>query len=135
MVCILGFLVQTLYNFPYPGFHKHERGLGLREKIKAISAEGGFMVLESHTICHISLYRTPISMFFRGFHLTLFKIWKLSLFLSVLIWGNCCCQITNNVQIHLLNTLLLFEGICGHWNGNFTLRGHLPSNQKSKSTV
>ena len=31
--------------------------------------------------------------------------------------------------------LLLFEGICGHCNGNFTLRGHLPSNQKSKSTV
>ena len=30
--------------------------------------------------------------------------------------------------------LLLFEGICGHWNGNFTLRGHLPSNQKSEST-
>ena len=25
-------------------------------------------------------------------------------------------------------TLLLFEGICGHWNGNFTLRGHLPTN-------
>ena len=33
------------------------------------------------------------------------------------------------------NTLLLFEGIFGHWNGNFTLRGHLPSNQKGKSTV
>ena len=26
------------------------------------------------------------------------------------------------------HTLLLFEGICGHWNGNFTLRGHLPTN-------
>ena len=32
-------------------------------------------------------------------------------------------------------TLLLFEGICGHWNGNFTLRGHLASNHKGKSTV
>ena len=25
-------------------------------------------------------------------------------------------------------TLLLFEGICGHWNDNFTLRGHSPTN-------
>ena len=26
------------------------------------------------------------------------------------------------------HTLLLFEGIYGHWNGNFTLKGHLPTN-------
>ena len=43
---------------------------------------------------------------------------------------------TQDISIHrCVATLLLFEGICGHWNGNFTLRGHLPSNQKSKSTV
>jgi len=42
-------------------------------------------------------------------------------------------KVMNITFIH--GTLLLFEGICGHWNGNFTLRGHLPSNQKGKSTV
>ena len=36
--------------------------------------------------------------------------------LGINVEGCKSCQITKHA-------LLLFEGICGHWNGNYTLRG------------